>query len=610
MTLPGGTVVTNTDLIRHRQIDEWDAGWVPTLTTTRGDWTLSLKGELRFHSGHSFGSVQWAQYYPPDVPPDHRYYDYKLGKRSASLLATATWKATGALSLTAGLEAAQKRYDLNHDVLTGVNFVQSYDFLLPRLGAVLHLSSATDLYANVARGEHEPAFRTLYDPEGEYSTERTTLRPEDVWDWEGGVSIHHQGWRARANVFFMNFVNEIVYSGALDSSGVPIYGNGAHSHHEGLELDASADPLPYLGFDGTLTLSHNTFVAYHDYNGDGSINVYDGNVLGGYPGVLASLTARLRVGAAQVALAGRYVGQFYLDNTQDNRRNPDLRQAPGYVPLVNPGVRRRRCLAAHAAAEGVRTVARFQPARPRRSPEQPVQPAVHRVRVHRRRRFAAVHPRRHPQRVRRSDPWALETAASGGGPEDQLAGERGREGRGQRGQLGGGQRRQVRENETVTAQRRRELDPVGDVRVAGKTGREAAVLLDEGALDHRCGRVQHTGFGRERLDRAVPRVHQAGPLLARPAQRPPQRRDAVVEGERGRPTPGDAQRLARRHAEDDVLEAEALAHRLHPWHDRERGEQRLGDRAGRRDPRRDAREETGPHVEVGEDPGEVVEVAV
>ncbi len=337
VTLPGGTVVTNTDLIRHRQIDEWDAGWVPTLTTTRGAWTLSLKGELRFHSGHSFGSVQWAQYYPPDVPPDHRYYDYKLGKRSASLLATATWKATGALSLTAGLEAAQKRYDLNHDVLTGVNFVQSYDFLLPRLGAILHLSSATDLYANVARGEHEPAFRTLYDPEGEYSTERTTLRPEDVWDWEGGVSIHHQGWRARANVFFMNFVNEIVYSGALDSSGVPIYGNGAHSHHEGLELDASADPLPYLGFDGTLTLSHNTFVAYHDYNGDGSINVYDGNVLGGYPGVLASLTARLRVGAAQVALAGRYVGQFYLDNTQDNRRNPDLRQAPGYVPLVNPG---------------------------------------------------------------------------------------------------------------------------------------------------------------------------------------------------------------------------------------------------------------------------------
>ena len=310
---------------------------MPTLTTTDGAWTLSLRGELRLHSGHSFGSVQWAQYYPPDVPPDHRYYDYKLGKRSADLLATATWKATRSLSLTAGLEAAQKRYDLNHDVLTGVNFTQSYDFILPRFGAVLRLGDATDLYANVARGEHEPAFRTLYDPEGEYSTERTTLRPEDVWDWEAGVSLRHQNWRARANVFFMNFANEIVYSGALDSSGVPIYGNGAHSHHEGLELDASADPLPALGFDGTVTLSHNTFVSYHDYNYDGSVNVYDGNILGGYPELLASLTARIKLGAAQLAVAGRYVGRFYLDNTQDNRRNPELRQAPGYVPLVNPG---------------------------------------------------------------------------------------------------------------------------------------------------------------------------------------------------------------------------------------------------------------------------------
>ncbi len=337
ITLPGGTVITTTDLVRHRQIDEWDAGWVPTLTTTDGAWTLSLRGELRLHSGHSFGSVQWAQYYPPDVPPDHRYYDYKLGKRSADLLATVTWRATNALSLTAGLEGAQKRYDLNHDVLTGVNFTQSYDFLLPRFGAVLRLGDATDLYANVARGEHEPAFRTLYDPEGEYSTERTYLRPEDVWDWEAGVSTRHQHWRARANVFFMNFANEIVYSGALDSSGVPIYGNGAHSHHEGLELDASADPLPTLGFDGTVTLSHNTFVSYHDYNSDGTANVYDGNVLGGYPELLASLTARIKLGAAQLAVAGRYVGRLYLDNTQDNRRNPQLRQAPGYVPLVNPG---------------------------------------------------------------------------------------------------------------------------------------------------------------------------------------------------------------------------------------------------------------------------------
>jgi iron complex outermembrane receptor protein len=335
VTLPDGSVITNTDLVRRRQVDEWDAGWVPTLTHTSGAWTLTLKGELRFHSGRHYGDVEWAQYYPPAVPPDHRYYDYQVAKRSADLLGTASWKATDRLTLTTGLEGAQQRYQLSHDKINGVSFTDAFDFLMPRFGGVYHLDRATDLYFNVARGMHEPAFRTIYDPEDFYG-ERINLRPEDVWDWEAGVTTRHREWRAKANVFFMNFSNEIVYAGRLDSSGVPIYGNGARSRHQGLEVDASGDPLPYLGFDGALTLSHNTFVSYHDYNADGSVNVYDGNVLGGYPDTLASLTARVKIGAAQLALIGRYVGRFYLDNTENNRRDPAVRQTPGYVPLINP----------------------------------------------------------------------------------------------------------------------------------------------------------------------------------------------------------------------------------------------------------------------------------
>jgi iron complex outermembrane receptor protein len=324
------------DLIRHRQIDEWDAGWVPTLTTTSGDWTFTAKGEFRFHRGHSYGSVQWAQFYPPDASPDYHYYDYVLGKRGAALAATATWRPSGKLSLTLGLEGSQQRYTLSHDKLLGVAFSQGYDFLLPRFGAIYHLDPHTDLYFNVARGGHEPACREIYDPEGEYSTERVTLRPEDVWDFEAGTSMHGAHARLRANLFFMNFPNEIVYSGALDSSGVPIYGNGAHSHHEGIEMDASVDPSPWFGLDAALTVSHNRFVKYHELVDPTTVNVYDGNALAGYPDLLGSLTARTHVGATRLALSARYVGKIYTDNSEDNRRDPELRQAPGYVPLINP----------------------------------------------------------------------------------------------------------------------------------------------------------------------------------------------------------------------------------------------------------------------------------
>jgi iron complex outermembrane receptor protein len=331
-----GADPTTSDLVRHRQIDEWDAGWVPTLTTVAGAWTLTAKGELRFHRGHSYGSVQWAQFYPAAAPPDYHYYDYELGKRGAALSGTASWKASDRLALTLGLEASQQRYELAHDKLLGVAFTQGYNFLLPRFGALYHLDRSTDLYLNVARGGHEPAFREIYDPEGEYSTERVNLRAEDVWDFEAGVSLRHQHWRLRSNLFFMNFPNEIVYSGALDSSGVPIYGNGAHSHHEGLELDATVSPSTRLSLDAALTWSHNTFVDYRDYNPDGSVNVYDGNLLAGYPSLLASVTARAALGAVRLSLAARYIGKIYTDNSEDNRRNPEWRSEPGYVPLVNP----------------------------------------------------------------------------------------------------------------------------------------------------------------------------------------------------------------------------------------------------------------------------------
>jgi outer membrane receptor protein involved in Fe transport len=50
---------------------------------------------------------------------------------------------------------------------------------------------------------------------------------------------------------------------------------------------------------------------------------------------MASLTLRGRLGPARAALTGRFMGKFYLDNTEDNRRDPAARQEPGYVPRIN-----------------------------------------------------------------------------------------------------------------------------------------------------------------------------------------------------------------------------------------------------------------------------------
>jgi len=335
VVFPDGSVVTHSDLVRRRSVDEWDAGWVPKLTHTTGAWEVSLGGEARLHQAHHTGEVRWAQVYPPGVAPDHRYYDYRVNKQSASLAAGATWHASDPLALSFGLQLARHRYEVHDDKLKSVAFAESYDFALPRLGLVARLGEGAHAYFNVARGMREPTFRTIYDPQ-DYYGERVSLDPEDVWDWEAGVSLQRETLRARANLFYMAFANEIVYAGALDDSGVPVYGNNARSLHRGLELDASAELTPTLGLDAALTISRNRFTSYDEYGWDGSLARYDGNAIAGYPDLLASVSGRASAGPLRATLTVRRVGEFYLDNSEDNRHDPAATQAPGYVPRVNP----------------------------------------------------------------------------------------------------------------------------------------------------------------------------------------------------------------------------------------------------------------------------------
>jgi iron complex outermembrane recepter protein len=316
ITLPGGTVIEQTDLVRRRDVDEWDAGWVPSFSQQFGRLGLDVNGEVRFHRAHHVGTVTWAQYYPPGVDPDHPYYDYRVSKNTAAGAATLRYAASSTLTFTGGLQLTHHVYELSDDKLKGVAFTSPYTFALPRAGAVLKLAPNGEAYVNVARGMREPFFRNIYDPEDYYATV-VPLNPEDVWNVEAGTSWRGADWRLRANAFWMNFINEIVYAGALDDNGVPVYGNGAKSHRLGAELDGSVNFSKRFGADAWLSLSRNTFTEYREHDWEGGVIVYDGNRVAGFPDVMGAVSFRADVGGGRVTAALRHVGRLYLDNTQN-----------------------------------------------------------------------------------------------------------------------------------------------------------------------------------------------------------------------------------------------------------------------------------------------------
>jgi len=342
--LPDGTSVRRTDLVRRRSVDEWDVGWVPKLSHRAGRVALDLTGEWRWHRAHHTGEVRWAQFLPAGAGAGHRYYDYRVGKQTATAAMTAKADVTPRITASAGFQLSRHAYELFDDRLKGVAFTRAYGFVLPRAGVVVKLADGADAYATAARGMREPFFRNIYDPQDYYATGPADLDSEDVWNVETGTSWRRGRWRARANAYWMHFRNEIVYAGALDDNGVPVYGNGARSRRLGLEVDAGATVSSRIGVEAAVSLARNTFLRYREHDWEGGTAVYDGKRAAGFPGVMASAAAHANLGPARVSLSLRHVGRFYLDNTENAGRVNDAWTTADAVARVGLPARALRTL--------------------------------------------------------------------------------------------------------------------------------------------------------------------------------------------------------------------------------------------------------------------------
>ena len=333
-----GDPLDTTDLIRKRSVDEWDAGWVPTVDWRHGGGrgTLQVGLALRRHEAHHFGEIVWAEYYPPGTPPDQRYYDYRVNKNTIQPFVQETWRLNDTVLLFGGMTWTSHRSEMHDDKLDGFSFDASYDFVLPRLGVSLTPSERWSLYANVSRGGREPAFRDIYDPQDYWFGDTPLdLEPEELTDFELGARHTWATGAAAMNLYYLDFDNAIVWAGGVDNDGLPITANGAKTTHFGAELEATWSPRPRFGGRVTAAYNNATFDEFVEFAWDGSLFDHSGNQLAGVPQWLASIDVSGGWGPLDLLLSVRHVGEFYLDNTENNRKYPETRAAPGYVDKVN-----------------------------------------------------------------------------------------------------------------------------------------------------------------------------------------------------------------------------------------------------------------------------------
>jgi iron complex outermembrane receptor protein len=319
-------------------LDQWQVGWVPRVIFSSNRATTTLGLEARLHRSTRWGRMQEGVGVPQDlVGPenDARVYSFRSEKKMLSAFGSTVYRLNDKWSAQADLQVTYRSYRFYEEAFFENAFEKPYVFLNPRIGVLFNPGERTSVYTSIAYAQREPRMKSLYDGEeagagfvpaferhadGSWDTDKPFVSSENLIDVELGASYTTERMRLAANLFYMDFNDEIIASGGLDQFGVPRSGNAEKSVHAGIELEAGVSLGLGLQLNGNATISKNRFKKFTEYVtlADFSVAGLDrsDNTIAGFPDNSASIgLVYVRKGLnAELHLA--YVGKAYVDNSQ------------------------------------------------------------------------------------------------------------------------------------------------------------------------------------------------------------------------------------------------------------------------------------------------------
>ncbi|MDX1651188.1 MAG: TonB-dependent receptor [Brumimicrobium sp.] len=335
-----GDTLTRMDLIRRRWLDNHFYGGVYNLIYKSGKGLeLTLGGAVNKYDGDHFGEVIWAEFMPDNEMGD-RYYDNSSVKIDASNYLKGTYQ----LNKFTFFGDIQMRY-IDYTFL-GVDEVDNqivdleqnvkYNFVNPKAGLTYRINSKQSVYASYAVANREPVRRDFRE-----STPANRPKHETLYNLEAGYRYEGKKGFVNANVYHMDYQNQLVLTGEINDVGGYTRTNVENSYRMGVEFEGGYQILKNLGLTGNLALSQNkieNFTEYVDaydasfnYIGQEAIN-HGTTDLAFSPSVIGGVNINYEpIKDLQISLLNKYVGKQYLDNTSNESRALD----PYYIAHLN-----------------------------------------------------------------------------------------------------------------------------------------------------------------------------------------------------------------------------------------------------------------------------------
>jgi iron complex outermembrane receptor protein len=326
----GGDTISQTNLVRRKWLDNVFGGAIFNETYHKNRVNLAFGGGYNQYDGNHFGEIVWAEF-ASNSQKNQRYYENKGLKTDGNIYGKISHQTTEKLNLFADIQWRVVNYSVIgvNDDQRMLEIEDNLSFFNPKAGLTYTMNNNDQFYASFAIAHHEPNRSDYVDaPSGK------TPQPEILRDLEMGYHMSQNKWLFNGNVYYMDYTNQLVLTGAVNDVGAAIRQNVESSYRAGIELELGYKINSHWIWEANGTFSQNkirNFTHFVDdwYNGGQSEYSLSNTDISFSPKVVAANTIHYKTSISksddllQVSLISKYVGSQFFDNTQNELRKLD-----------------------------------------------------------------------------------------------------------------------------------------------------------------------------------------------------------------------------------------------------------------------------------------------
>ncbi|EKD32478.1 MAG: hypothetical protein ACD_77C00087G0001 [uncultured bacterium] len=327
-----GTVYKKSDMILRQALDNNYFAAASNIQYSSGKIKTTGGISYSYYDGDHFGNIIWAMY-NNDLQDNFRWYLNSGYKGDFTAFAKVESGIAGGLVAFADMQYRNIRYSLRgaDKDFVSLDYDFCYNFFNPKLGLTYNFNDSNQLYASFSVGRKEPGRSDI--KESIKAGRANDIKAERLFDWEAGYRLNLPRFILAANIYFMEYKDQLVPTGKLSETGYVVKENVPVSFRRGVELSASYSPADFIKLETNLTLSSNKIKGYtqwfdlydneNDWNPLPQTKVfYETTDLSFSPAAVGMGRITFYPGyETAFSIYGKYVGKQYYDNTSNEERS-------------------------------------------------------------------------------------------------------------------------------------------------------------------------------------------------------------------------------------------------------------------------------------------------